>query len=157
MIDEIKNYIFVYGTIRKGGKNYSIIENEPNVRKIGFGITANKYTFIGAISGAYPYATEHSFDGIDKVNIIGELYEVLSQTFLEKLDKLEYNYIRKFVIVKSNDIYYKTNMYLLQDEELLDGIKKNLYPVGKKRFYSITSGDWLEKPILFQNLFVSKI
>ena len=56
MIDEIKNYIFVYGTIRKGGKNYSIIENEPNVRKIGFGITENKYTFIGAISGAYPYA-----------------------------------------------------------------------------------------------------
>jgi len=36
-------------------------------------------------------------------------------------------------------------MYILNDNELIDGVKQNLYPNGKKRFYNIKSGDWFEK------------
>jgi len=37
---------------------------------------------------------------------------------------------------------YNTNMYVLIDADLIDGVKENLYPNGKKRFYNIGTGDW---------------
>jgi len=80
-------YIFVYGSLREGGKNYNKISNEPNLRKIGCGITEYKYSFIGTMSDAYPYASRYLFDGVDKVNIIGELYEVLTPSYLEHYDQ----------------------------------------------------------------------
>ncbi len=147
-VDEVINkfnntYIFVYGTLREGGKNYNQIE--PNLKKIGIGITKDQYSFIGTMSGAFPYATKTSFEGIDKVNIIGELYEVLETNFLQKLDNFEYNYIREIVPVIVGGKTYQTNMYLLVNNDLIEGITTNIYPNGRKRFYTIQSGDWFEE------------
>jgi gamma-glutamylcyclotransferase (GGCT)/AIG2-like uncharacterized protein YtfP len=139
-----KLYIFFYGSLREGGTNYSKINKEPNLIKIGNGITENKYSFIGAMSGAYPYASNYLFDDVDKVNIIGEMYEVITQSYLQILDKLEYNYNREIVSVIVDGEKYNSNMYLLQDKELIVGVKENLYPNGKKRFYTITTGDWFQ-------------
>ena len=135
-------YIFVYGSLREGGTNYNKINKNPNVIKIGHGITEDKYSFIGAMSGAYPYASHYSFAGVDKVNIIGELYEVITPSYLQDLDRFEYNYIREIVSVIVDGTKYNTNMYLLTDADLIAGVKENLYPNGKKRFYNIETGDW---------------
>ena len=59
----------------------------------------DKYSFIGAMSGVYPYATHYLFDDVDKVNIIGEIYEVITHSYLQYLDKFEYNYNREIVSV----------------------------------------------------------
>jgi gamma-glutamylcyclotransferase (GGCT)/AIG2-like uncharacterized protein YtfP len=135
-------YIFVYGSLREGGANYNKIHKNPNVIKIGHGITEDKYSFIGATSGAYPYASHYSFVDVDKVNIIGELYEVITPSYLHDLDRFEYNYTREIVSVIVNGTKYNTNMYLLIDADLIVGVKENLYPNGKKRFYNIETGDW---------------
>ena len=140
-----KEYIFVYGTLREGGKNYNIIYNETKLKKIGLGITKDTYSFIGTMSGAFPYATQTLFDGIEKVNIIGELYEILETNYLQNLDKLEYNYSREMVSVIVSGKTYQTNMYVLVNNELIDGITSNVYPNGRKRFYAIKSGDWFEE------------
>ena len=139
-----KQYIFVYGSLREGGSNYNKINKNPNLIKIGYGITEDKYSFVGAISGVYPYASHYSFDGVNKVNIIGELYEVTTPSYFQELDKLEYNYTREIISVIVDGKKYNTNMYVLIDKELIVGVKENLYPNGKKRFYNITTGDWFQ-------------
>jgi len=139
-----KQYIFFYGSLREGGTNYSKINKEPNLIKIGNGITEIKYSFIGTMSGVYPYASHYLFDDVDKVNIIGEMYEVIAQSYLQNLDKFEYNYNREIVSVIVDGEKYNSNMYLLQDKELIVGVKENLYPNGKNRFYNITTGDWFQ-------------
>lgn len=142
-----KQYVFFYGSLREGGINYNIINIDPNLVKIGNGITENKYSFIGTMSGVYPYASHYLFDEVDKVNIIGEIYEVITQSYFHNLDTLEYNYTREIVSVIVDGKTYNTNMYVLEDKELIIGVKQNLYPNGKKRFYNITTGDWFqEKP-----------
>jgi gamma-glutamylcyclotransferase (GGCT)/AIG2-like uncharacterized protein YtfP len=140
-------YIFVYGSLREGCTNYNKIHKNPNVIKIGHGITECKYSFIGTMSGAYPYASHYSFVGVDKVNIIGELYEVITPSYLQDLDKLEYNYTREIVSVIVDGTKYNTNMYVLLDAELIGGVKESLYPNGKKRFYNIETGDWCKQKI----------
>lgn len=139
-----KQYVFVYGTLREGGTNHNRLKVEPNLTKIGLGVTKDKYSFIGAISGSFPYASRHTFDNVKKVNIIGELYEVLSQSYLDELDKFEYNYSRETVSVVVNNKIYNANMYMLTNSELIDGVNKNIYPNGRNRFYAIESGDWFE-------------
>lgn len=140
-------YIFVYGSLREGGSNYNKINKNPNVIKIGHGITEDKYSFIGAMSGAYPYASHYSFVGVNKVNIIGELYQVITPSYLQDLDALEYNYTREIVSVIVDGTKYNTNMYVLIDTDLIGGVKENLYPNGKKRFYNIETGDWCKQKI----------
>jgi gamma-glutamylcyclotransferase (GGCT)/AIG2-like uncharacterized protein YtfP len=139
-----KQYIFFYGSLRDGGTNYNKIHKDPNLIKIGYGITEDTYSFIGAMSGVYPYASHYLFDNVDKVNIIGEMYEVITPAYLHDLDKLEYNYNREIVSVIVDGEKYNSNMYILQDKELLIGVNENLYPNGKKRFYNITTGDWFQ-------------
>lgn len=144
---DFNRYIFVYGSLRDGGTNQI---KTKSLRKIGVGITADKYSFISAISRAYPYASHFSFDGIDKVNVTGELYEVSEPSYFLELDKLEYNYIREIVTVIVNCVRYETNMYLIADSDLIYGIQQNLYPNGRKRFCAIESGDWF-KPMKISN------
>ena len=131
-----KQYVFVYGTLREGGTNHNRLKVEPDLNKIGLGVTEDKYSFIGAISGSFPYASRHTFDNVKKVNIIGELYD--------ELDKFEYNYSREMVSVVVNNKIYNSNMYMLTNPELIDGVNKNIYPNGRNRFYAIESGDWFE-------------
>ena len=137
-------YIFFYGSLREGGTNYNKIHKNPDMIRIGYGITEDKYSFIGAMSGAYPYASHYVFDDVDKVNIIGEIYEIKTQSCLQYLDKLEYNYNREIVSVIVDEKQYNAYMYILQDKELIVGVKENIYPNGKKRFYNITTGDWFQ-------------
>jgi len=135
-------YICVYGSLREGGTNYNKICNEPSLRKIGYCITEDKYSFIGTMSGAYPYATNYQFEDVDKVNIMGELYEVINPDYLQELDKLEYNYIREIITVIAYGKKYNANMYFVVDKDIIDGVIQNLYPNGRKRFYNIKTGDW---------------
>ncbi len=140
----MNEYIFVYGSLREGGLNYNKL-NKSNVIYIGLGITEDTYSFIGAMSCVYPYASRHLFPNVDKVNIIGELYEVITPSYLQELDIFEYTYIREIISVIVDGNKYNAKMYMLQDKEIIDGITENLYPIGKKRFYNITTGDWFQK------------
>ena len=140
-----RDYVFVYGSLREGGTNYNKIANDTRLKKIGFGTTKEKYSFIGAVSGAYPYASKSIFENVNKVHIVGELYEVLLPGVFSELDALEYNYTREKIEVLVNGEVYETYIYLLKDPELVDGVSKNLYPNGRKRFYNIKSGDWFDK------------
>jgi gamma-glutamylcyclotransferase (GGCT)/AIG2-like uncharacterized protein YtfP len=136
----MSEYVFVYGSLRQGGTNHDKINK---FTKIGNGITVNKYSFIGMTSGAYPYASHHSFDGVDKVHIVGELYHVLYSSFFDELDKLEFNYLREITVVIVDGNKYYANIYFLVDEKIINGVSENLFPNGKRRFYNISSGDWL--------------
>jgi gamma-glutamylcyclotransferase (GGCT)/AIG2-like uncharacterized protein YtfP len=142
MITKNNQYVFVYGTLREGGKNHNKIHD---CKKIGIGSTKDLYSFIGTMSGSFPYATKTSFDGIDKVNITGELYEVLETNCLHNLDNFEYNYSKEIVPVIVGGKTYQTNMYFLVNSDLIEGIAPNIYPNGRKRFYAIKSGDWFEE------------
>jgi gamma-glutamylcyclotransferase (GGCT)/AIG2-like uncharacterized protein YtfP len=141
----ISQYVFFYGSLREGGTNHSKLQNEPNIRKIGNGVTEDKYSFLGAMSGAYPYASHYVFEDVAKVNILGEVYEIRAQSLLQYFDAFEYNYVREIVSVIVDGKKYHANMYVVQDKELLDGVKQNLYPNGNKRFYNISTGDWFQK------------
>jgi len=72
------NKVFVYGTLRKGRGNYSILERSTFV---GNAVTAIKYAMY--VSGI-PYVTELEHE----TNIVGEVYEVDEFT-LNRLDRLE--------------------------------------------------------------------
>jgi len=138
-------YIFFYGTLRKNGTNYGRIDNNPDIKYIGKFKTENKYSFIGLKSGSFPYASEDSFSDVEKVNVVGELYEIMrnKREFIQNIDKLEYNYSRQFANIIMNGKKVKSYIYLLTNPELIKEIEPNISPNGRQRFVYIDSGDWI--------------
>jgi gamma-glutamylcyclotransferase (GGCT)/AIG2-like uncharacterized protein YtfP len=137
--------IFFYGTLRKSGTNYGRLANNPDINYVGKFKTENKYSFIGLKSGSFPYASEESFSDVEKVNVVGELYEIMrnKREFIQNIDKLEYNYSRQFVNIIMNGKKVKSYIYLLTNPELIKEIEPNISPNGRQRFVYIDSGDWI--------------
>ncbi len=131
------NFVFVYGTLRKGCRNnlffQGFSENESAVF-IGMAKTVEKYGFFVEPSYGIPYAVKRK-DG-KTVNIIGEVYRV-NDALLRRLDLLEGHpghYKRSLVQV---DVFEENGkarklvwMYLYPEE--------NIYP----RWRFIESGDY---------------
>ena len=112
-----KNYVFVYGTLRKGYWNHHILENS---RFIGLAITKDKYSLF---ADGIPYVVK-----IPLTQIKGEVYEVDSDT-LERLDALE-----------GHPNFYKRELI----DVILDGktIKAWIYFYPYKKGKLIESGDF---------------
>ena len=92
------NNIFVYGTLRKGGNNNSLLRNE---KFIGSGKTKNLYSLYTA---GIPYLNPNE----EVCQIVGEVYEVNEDTFMA-IDMLEghprwyYRYPAEIVLENGTD------------------------------------------------------
>jgi len=90
--------VFVYGSLKRGKKLHSLLEN---AKFLGEAITCNKYPMILSKSKWYPYLIEKKGVGY---NIKGEVYEV-SPSLLKKLDIIEetpFYYYRKKIPICLN-------------------------------------------------------
>ena len=114
-----KIYVFVYGTLRKGYWNHSLLENS---KFLGKAITKEKYSLF---ADGIPYVVK-----IPKTQIIGELYEVDKET-LERLDRLEGH----------PDFYKREEIEVLLDEKPMKAWIY-FYPHPKGKF--IKSGDYTD-------------
>ena len=119
------NLVFVYGTLKRGGSNYHLLEASHGTKFAGVGRTnLNHYLIWGH---GFTYTTVYP-DGIHGAYVIGELFEVTDET-LTRLDWLEghpSHYCREQVPVRrigrrkgSGDIYFPW-MYLVPNDRLDD-------------------------------------
>lgn len=132
--------VFVYGSLRKGMQNHYRLE-EMGAKYMGYFKTNKTYYMVGLKSRAYPYITESqvSPDSL-KTYITGEIYTI-NLSSLDHLDVLEgspHNYIRRLEYFNGPKIT-SAYMYILENTELIDGIKKNF----EKRFVNVPGGDWV--------------
>lgn len=110
-------YLFVYGTLRKGFHNHYFLEND-NVKFIGSGETIDKFAMCVKTSSIFlnrkynisiPFVTRSPSISTIK----GELY-LVPNMLLKAIDILEghpFFYEREKVIVKVNDKLYNAWMY----------------------------------------------
>lgn len=110
---ENNQYVFVYGTLRKGRYNHRLLENSPLITK---GKTKEKFNMRAS---GIPYVCKEYSDENDN-NIIGEVYEVTPQTLKGPLDSLEghpYVYKRELTtIVGDDDKEYKAWLYFYKHQ-----------------------------------------
>jgi gamma-glutamylcyclotransferase (GGCT)/AIG2-like uncharacterized protein YtfP len=135
-----KNYIFVYGSLRKNMINHGVLD-ALYASYIGIYKTVNNYYMIGLKSKAYPYILEESVNNDLVINpVYGEVYTI-SDEGLEYLDRLEghpNNYIRENIDVINNISSLNTYMYILKNKEMIDSIRVNF----NKRFIAVPDNDW---------------
>jgi len=101
-------YIFVYGTLRKGFGLHTVIEDCPF---IGYAKTDNDYTLIEGTN--FPFLVEREGDGA-----IGEVYSI-PEFLIPELDRIEghpFFYERKKIIVKlDNEKDVEVSTYIHPD------------------------------------------
>jgi len=126
-----KEYYFVYGTLKKGFYNNSILEDSPTAEFVKEIMTEPKYTMIDL--GAFPGVIENG-----ETSIIGELWSVSDDQTKRRLDMLEGyvpnrigNLYNKKVISmddKNINIYiYNTNKYSSNKRIIESGVWKSRY------------------------------
>ncbi len=135
----MSDYIFVYGSLRKGLRNHHYLQNSEYV---GDFTSEKQFHLITYKNLHFPYLLENA--EIDKpMNFVtGEIYKVKND-ILKKIDNLEYNselYERKKYIFKNNEQEIEAYVYILIKPIILDYIKENL----DKDYFLIKSGDWCE-------------
>ncbi|MDQ7056677.1 MAG: gamma-glutamylcyclotransferase family protein [Persephonella sp.] len=113
-----KNFVFVYGTLRKGFWNHSFLGNS---RFLGYGKTKEKYSLY---ADSIPYVVKEPL-----TQIKGEIYEVDDET-LQRLDELE-----------GHPSFYKRELVdvITEDGKL---IKAWIYFYPYKNGHLIQSGDY---------------
>jgi len=133
------NYVFTYGTLKKGFGNHRLIETSKYKCTT---VTTEKY-FMGSYF-AFPIVIENCSD----YNIVGEVYEVSDHTMYQ-LDLLESNgelYQRKKVRVKDFDepvwLYFIKNPDDFSDDGIMTSERQEIQEwVGNKKFTSFSNTD----------------
>lgn len=85
-----KYNVFVYGTLKSGQCNHSLISPEKvNSQFIGSAVTCNE-SYVISCNGGFPMVQDTRISGANKYKIIGEIYKV-DHKVLTRLDILEGN------------------------------------------------------------------
>jgi len=131
---DMKTYLFVYGSMKKGFKNQNRLEDD---KLIGISTTRDKYSMYPAKTFNYPYLLEDE----KKWQIDGELYELIT-TNISKIDMFEGvpdHYYRKQIEVYFDNQIYKAFIYfrtpdnpIEMDEIALNEWTKEFEKVGIK-------------------------
>ncbi len=149
--------LFVYGTLMEGYPNHALLADS---KFIGYGLTVDSYFMTGRLNTeldefedgrqfSYPprkllfpyiYKTnkQHSYS-ILQTKVYGEIYEI-DQKCIDQLDKHEghpFIYKRCIIPVQMNDSVIDSNVYILENTEIIDEIIQN-----KNLFIPILNGDW---------------
>ena len=108
-LDNRKALVFVYGTLKKGFMNHSLIESSEF---LGGGRTEEKYTMHHSFDRKIPFITKEP-----SYYITGELYNVSTIMFamLDCLEGHPHWYKRDLIIVNIEGKQYRTWMYFLND------------------------------------------
>jgi gamma-glutamylcyclotransferase (GGCT)/AIG2-like uncharacterized protein YtfP len=139
-MSSIKNYVFVYGSLRKNMVNHHVLDS-IDASYIGDYKTVNDYFMVGLKSKAYPYVLEeHISDDLRKGSIYGEVYSVSDKglLYLDGLEGHPHNYIREKVELTSEQGSLFGYIYILKNKEMIHSIKENF----GKRFVSVPGNDW---------------
>jgi len=141
------DYIFFYGTLRKGKFNDYKIKENRDLQFIGNAITKNKFSFLMINhTKLFPFITNQKYKNHKKVNVVGDLYKINQDKtkLLHRMDKFEKRYKRGViqVMTKDNEIY-DAFVYFIKDKYIKD-IEENISPNGLKTFCYIESGDYLD-------------
>ncbi len=114
--------IFVYGSLKHGFSNHSLLSKFSDTQFLGKAITEDKFKMVGYSSGTFPYLVKESVPlQVDAVQIHGELYEI-SEECLARLDKLEGHpdfYTRTEIYVGGLPTY----IYLAEQEDVIRDIQ----------------------------------
>lgn len=114
--------LFVYGTLRRGGRNNFFLEGRGAFR----GVTKTRDPYVMGSFGFCPFITFP--EDVDQgVQIVGELWEVPSWTLAE-IDRLE----------SHPDLYKRERIPLIQGSTAWT----YLFPYFPSKCSEITSGDW---------------
>ena len=119
--------IFVYGTLRKGFHNHSLLLNSEY---LGTAKTACKYVMF---SSGIPFVSRT----LKHTQIIGEIYRV-SDAVLKSVDSLESYYPDS----PDQSWYHRTEIDLINNEGILT--RAFIYFNDKESGRVITSGDYLD-------------
>ena len=108
-IHEDTELIFVYGSLKRGFHNESLLYNAKSLGKVK---TVKKYPLIVTKNLHYPYLVKEEGKGYE---IIGELYRV-KKNELEKLDQFEgKEFKREKIRINRNFLKRKTIRWLIQN------------------------------------------
>lgn len=104
-MDKTKNYVFVYGTLKTGGYNHSLMGNS---KSLGEAITVGaNYTMR---DGGFPMVAAQGDS-----HVKGELFEVTDLAVLQHLDWLEgvpHHFDRHYALFSVGDNVYNGFMYV---------------------------------------------
>ncbi len=134
--------IFVYGSLKKGFSNHSILRMYSDTKFLGKAVTDDKFKMVGYSSGTFPYIVRESIPiPVNATQIQGELYEI-SEECLGILDTLEGHpefYTRCEIYVDGIATY----IYLAEAEEVINDIQNWLGTI----LLPIHNGIWNPKPM----------
>ena len=98
---ENKRLMFVYGTLKKRGKDYT--DYYKNKKRIGTAITTDSNFTIKDFLNSYPITFRHFDKKACKYKVKGELYEIKDDVVYESVKAMELN--AGYALVK----YYSGN------------------------------------------------
>ncbi len=82
--DSYKEYLFVYGSLKRGFENHSILSTAKYISKAQ---TTSKFAMFIEDNHNYPYIIESQ--KVIGMNIDGELYEIINKDTLNKVNAFE--------------------------------------------------------------------
>lgn len=108
--EKFKVYLFVYGSLKKGFENHTILSDANYISKAK---TSSKFAMYKEDNQNYPYIIKDNSIG---QNIDGELYEITRKDLLKKVDEFEgapEYFKRADIIVKTRSKKVKAKTYIL--------------------------------------------
>jgi gamma-glutamylcyclotransferase (GGCT)/AIG2-like uncharacterized protein YtfP len=129
MPEALPRHVFVYGTLRRGGRN-DINRLEPAPRYVGMGEVQGKLYHIDW----YPGLT---LGGEEAVTVVGEVYEI-SPALEVVLDHIE-----QIVPGDANGEYFKRELAIEVDGHPLQCLVYEVNPERVRGKHLIGHGDWI--------------
>lgn len=118
-IEPFNEYLFVYGSLKKGFDNHKMLEKYT--RRIGKAFTVAKFGMFEAEFGNYPYLIQKNISIIE-----GELYQITRKELLDRIDEFEGSpeyYERKKIKVKTHRGITNAFVYIRPTKEVPSGQK----------------------------------